>query len=151
MSRLTWHEYFMEVAYSASHRSTCPRRSVGAVIVGANQRILGTGYNGSLPNEPHCIDVGCLLVNGSCKRTIHAEDNAIKYTKLRERAGSTLYCTDLPCPGCAQLIAKSGIAHVIYDRPYKKREKEIVAIFIESGIVCEKLERTSQLVAIDPE
>jgi len=45
-NRPGWHQYFMEMAYLASTRSTCLRRQVGAVIVKDNQ-IISTGYNGA--------------------------------------------------------------------------------------------------------
>jgi dCMP deaminase len=38
-----------------SSRSTCDRKYVGAVIVRDN-RLISTGYNGSLPGQPHCDD-----------------------------------------------------------------------------------------------
>lgn len=37
MNRPTWDEYFMEMATVAAKRSTCLRRSVGAVIVRTNR------------------------------------------------------------------------------------------------------------------
>ncbi|WP_425800600.1 hypothetical protein ACHOLT_11110 [Desulfitobacterium sp. Sab5] len=38
--------YFLDIAYQVASRSTCQRRSVGAVVV-KDRRIKGTGYNGS--------------------------------------------------------------------------------------------------------
>ncbi|HPM02873.1 MAG TPA: deaminase, partial [Candidatus Cloacimonadota bacterium] len=58
-NRPTWHQYFMEMAYLASQRSTCIRRKVGAVIVGDNQ-ILATGYNGAPKHVRHCAETGCM-------------------------------------------------------------------------------------------
>ena len=66
----------MGVAKVVASRSTCPRASVGAVIV-KNKRILSTGYNGASSKEPHCAAVGCLMINNHCERTIHAETNAV--------------------------------------------------------------------------
>ncbi len=76
MKRPNWDQYFLSIAEKVASRSTCPRASVGAVIVRDN-RILSTGYNGSLPSEPHCTEVGCLMINSHCERTIHAETNAV--------------------------------------------------------------------------
>lgn len=58
MTRPSWDEYFMEMAISASRRATCPRKSVGCVLV-RDRAVLETGYNGSPPGKPHCTDVGC--------------------------------------------------------------------------------------------
>jgi deoxycytidylate deaminase len=43
-----WGIYFMQIAKDVAARSTCPRASVGAVIVKDNH-ILSTGYNGAPP------------------------------------------------------------------------------------------------------
>ena len=74
--RIDWHPYFMNIAKEVSSRSTCPRKHVGAVIV-RDRRILSTGYNGSLRGLAHCDDVGCLMEDGHCIATVHAEANAI--------------------------------------------------------------------------
>jgi len=57
MPRPTWDEYFMNIAKQAATRSTCDRKSVGALIVKNNQ-ILATGYNGSLKGTKHCDEIG---------------------------------------------------------------------------------------------
>lgn len=44
--RVSWDEYFMEIAEIVKTRSTCMRRQIGAVIVKDN-RIITTGYNGA--------------------------------------------------------------------------------------------------------
>ena len=59
MDRPNWDDYFMEIAQVVSKRSTCLRRSVGAVIV-KNKQIVATGYNGTPKNLPHCEVTGCL-------------------------------------------------------------------------------------------
>ena len=50
--RKPWPEYFMDIAKDVSTRATCDRKHVGAVIV-RNNRVLSTGYNGSIPGAPH--------------------------------------------------------------------------------------------------
>ena len=52
MQRLPWPEYFMNITYLVSGRSTCTRRKVGAVAV-KDKRILATGYNGAPAGVPH--------------------------------------------------------------------------------------------------
>ena len=61
MARQSWDYYFMTIAKDVAERSTCPRAAVGAVIV-KEHHILSTGYNGAPAGEPHCTDVGCLMV-----------------------------------------------------------------------------------------
>ena len=115
--RKNWDLYFIDIAFQVAERSTCVRRTVGAVIV-KNKRIKGTGYNGSPAGLPHCLDEGCAMQDGHCIRCIHAEPNAILECTPDERQGATLYCTDRPCPECQKLIITSGITKVVYSREY---------------------------------
>ena len=52
---LSWDEYFMSAAFLSSMRSKDPATQVGAVIVNAQRRIVGIGYNG-MPSG--CSDDG---------------------------------------------------------------------------------------------
>jgi deoxycytidylate deaminase len=45
-ARPTWDEYFLDIAFVVSNRSTCDRAHVGALLV-RDRRILATGYNGA--------------------------------------------------------------------------------------------------------
>jgi dCMP deaminase len=108
--RPSWTDYFMSIAEEVGRRSTCKRARVGAVIV-KNNRILVTGYNGSPPGHPHCIDVGCLLEAGRCIRSVHAEQNAIA-TAARYGVGienALIYTTTEPCPRCKLLLDSAGV------------------------------------------
>ena len=58
-NRPTVDEYFMQMAHLVATRSTCLRRSVGAVIV-KDKRVLSTGYNGAPKGMKHCDETGCL-------------------------------------------------------------------------------------------
>ena len=75
-NRISWENYFMNIAREVATRATCDRKMVGAVIV-RGKTILSTGYNGSLRGLPHCDEVGHEMENGHCVRTVHAEANAI--------------------------------------------------------------------------
>lgn len=67
--RIPWDRYFMTIAQVVASRSTCDRKHVGAVIV-RDRTILSTGYNGSLRGLAHCDDVGHMMKDGHCVRTI---------------------------------------------------------------------------------
>ena len=137
--RPDWPFYFMDIAGRVATRSTCPRRSVGAVIV-VNKRILATGYNGAPAGMDHCTDVGCLMVDGHCVRTLHAEQNAIIQAAQFgvSTRGSEIYVTSSPCLNCAKAIINAGIIRVWYWQGYPD---EIASGFLEvAGVDLEKLE-----------
>ncbi len=120
-ARTKWDEYFMNIAQVAATRSTCDRKHVGAVIV-RDRQILSTGYNGSIRGLPHCDDVGHLMDNGHCIRTVHAEANAIVQAAKRgiEIHGATIYTTASPCWDCFKLIAQAGIVRIVYGEFYRE-------------------------------
>ena len=135
--RLTWDEYFMEIAFQTAMRGTCSRRVVGAVVV-KDKRLKGTGYNGSPAGMPHCLEEGCEIKEGHCIRCVHAEPNALLECTPDQRQGATLYVTDYPCPECQKLIIASGIVEVVYARQYDayidwfcKMDKKIVVRALE--------------------
>ena len=117
--RPSWDDYFMQITHQVARRSTCPRAAVGAVIV-RDRRILTTGYNGSPSGLPHCTEVGCLMVNDHCVRTLHAEQNAIIQGALHgvDVSGSSIYVTHQPCLVCAKMIINAGIERVVYAGHY---------------------------------
>lgn len=110
----------MNLAVQAATRSTCPRKHVGAVIV-RDKAVLATGYNGSLRGLPHCTDVGCLMDNGHCVRTVHAEANAILQAARHgvRIEGSEIFVTASPCWDCFKLITNAGIVKVLYGEFYR--------------------------------
>ncbi|WP_243116797.1 deoxycytidylate deaminase [Heliophilum fasciatum] len=115
--RKDWDRYFIDIAFEVGSRSTCPRRFVGAVIV-KDKKIKATGYNGSPPQLPHCLDEGCLMRDNHCVRTIHAEVNALMECDPEDRINATIYVTDRPCAECSKLIIAAGITRVVYARDY---------------------------------
>lgn len=120
MARASWDEYFMNIARVVATRATCDRKHVGAVIV-RERSILATGYNGSIRGLPHCDEVGHLMEEGHCVRTVHAEANAIaQAARYGARIdGSSIYVTASPCWGCFRLIANSGIARIAFGEFYR--------------------------------
>lgn len=118
--RTDWANYFMDIARLVATRATCDRLHVGAVLV-ADKRVLSTGYNGSLKGEPHCDDVGHLMVGGGCVRTVHAEANAIAHAARSgvRLDGATLYVTHRPCFACLKLVRSAGISRIVYGEEYR--------------------------------
>jgi dCMP deaminase len=114
IKRPSWDEYFLKLAMLASERATCPRMHCGCVLV-KDRFVLATGYNGSLPGQPHCEDDGCLIVDNHCVRTNHAEINAlVQATKHGVNiVGSTAYITNMSCTTCAKALIAAGIKRVV--------------------------------------
>ncbi len=136
--RPDWDQYFFEVARVVASRSTCNRAAVGCVIV-RERRILTTGYNGAPTGLPHCDDVGHLIENGHCIRTLHAEQNALIQAALHgvSTRGATLYVTHQPCFTCAKMIVNAGIVRVVHGRGYESPQS--LQLFDEAGIRHEAL------------
>lgn len=125
--RPSWDEYFLDIVSLVARRSTCLRRSVGAVLV-KDRRILSTGYNGAPSGLRHCAEIGCLrkklnISSGErhelC-RGLHAEQNAIIQSAYHGVSvkGATLYCTNHPCIICSKMIINAGIVRIVYKDGY---------------------------------
>ncbi len=126
--RVSWDEYFMEIAEIVKTRSTCIRRQIGAVIVKDN-RIITTGYNGAPSGCRHCTEIGSCyrqehnIPSGErhelC-RAIHAEQNAIiQAAKIGNTTdGATIYVTNQPCVICAKMCINAGIKRIVYKDGY---------------------------------
>jgi dCMP deaminase len=109
----------MQIARTVATRATCPRASVGAVLV-RDHRILTTGYNGAPRGVTHCTQAGCLLVNDHCARATHAEANAIVQGALHGVGlqDATAYCTHQPCVNCSKLLISAGVTKIVYQDSY---------------------------------
>ncbi|MGX7051135.1 deaminase [Leuconostoc palmae] len=119
-NRISWDQYFIAQAAILSTRSTCTRLHVGAIIV-QNNRIIASGYNGSVSGTPHCTEVGDLIVDGHCVRAVHAEQNALmQAAQMGIRVdGSEVYVTDVPCVHCTKLLLQAGIKKINFMRNYR--------------------------------
>ena len=132
---------FMMMAMTVSLRGTCPRLSVGAIIVKHNH-VVSTGYNGAPSGLPHCTH-GPDEPEGGCKDTVHAEANAIAFAAregIATRRG-TIYCTHSPCIECAKLIVSAGINRLVYMIPY--RDEAPLKLLRAAGLKVEKVEPES--------
>lgn len=136
----------MEIAHLVATRATCPRRSVGAVLV-KERRILATGYNGAPRGIAHCPDEGqgqfnewpsgCLKA-GHCIRALHAEQNALLSAAMigTPCAGATIYVTCQPCNMCAKMLINAGIESIIYEGDYP--DQISLDLFTEAGMLLNR-------------
>jgi dCMP deaminase len=132
--RKSKHEYYLGIAKEVAERSTCFRRSIGAIIIRDDQ-IISTGYVGAPRKTKDSFEHGsCLrdklqIPHGQryelC-RSVHAEQNAIINAA---RAGVSLLGGDMyiygkiygkntpidafPCFICKKMVINAGIERVI--------------------------------------
>lgn len=143
--RPSWDDYFMDIAGLIARRSTCLRRSVGAVLV-RDRRILATGYNGAPSGLQHCLDRGCLreqlrIPSGErhelC-RGLHAEQNAVIQAALHGVSvkGACLYCTNHPCVICIKMLINAGIVKIVFREGYLDQMAKDMSV--EAGIEVEQ-------------
>lgn len=127
--RPDWDEYGLALAKTVSLRADCRRAQHGAVILGTDHRVVGTGYNGYPAGVPGCLEGACprglVLPSqlphrapydagvGRCD-AVHAEANALLHADRREVRGGTMYHTGAPCHGCRVLMAGSGLARALW-------------------------------------
>lgn len=115
---------YMGLAWWHASFSKDPKTHVGAQIVSADNVPLGSGYNGPprrtkdedvnwsrdpLPDDP---DGQYGLTKHDV--VIHAEKNAIRFSRGLDLTNATLYVTALPCPSCMDDIILEGIGRVCY-------------------------------------
>lgn len=148
MPRISWDEYFLEIAKTASKRASCLRgKKVGAVLVREKQ-ILATGYNGAPKGVKDCLELNyCIREQNRLKsgerleycRATHAEQNAVAQAASQGVAtkGAILYTTRFPCVLCAKLLINAGIKEIVF----LEDEKDDLSkgILEEAGIKTRKL------------
>jgi len=145
MKRLTRDEYFLAISNIVAARATCDRRWCGCVLVVAGE-IIATGYNGAPSGLAECDETGHLLVRGDdgsdhCKRSIHAEQNAMYQAKRHHRNldGATAYINATPCEICLSELLKWGVKRIVCGSVYRNVEhKEMTSKLITAwGAVIE--------------
>lgn len=145
-----YYTYYRTVLLATTELSTCTRVQVGAIIV-RDGRILVSGYNGSMPGQPHCTDIftpeRIELMKPeeyseahrlfSLHNEGHAEMSAISTAaKFGIAVGDCeMAVTHTPCPMCAKSIIIAGIQKVMYLEVYD-REPEGLALLQKCGIEC---------------
>lgn len=125
---------FINVTDSLKELSKCTRLKVCCIIV-KNNRIISTGVNGTPKGFRNCCEEFPLYKRNSPSYIkehhkfsdayeVHAEQNAIlelgRNTSIDNYEDLELFCSTCPCPGCAKLIAQSGIKKVYYAHEYDR-------------------------------
>jgi deoxycytidylate deaminase len=134
--------YYMAVADAVQLGADCTGTQVGALLV-LDNRIIGTGYNGTPSGFTNCRDRGCVRcydsflfregrqdemsdpahISGQALDRcicVHAEQNAI-VTAARfgiEVQRATLYTTQSPCFGCLKESLQAGLNRLVFKNVY---------------------------------
>lgn len=147
----SWHQHFIDMAQLVADKSKDRSTKVGAVIVGPENEVRSTGYNG-FPRKVN---------DNACERhlrpekydyTEHAERNAI-YNAARvgiPLSGCTLYLnwTPIPCPDCTRALIQSGISRIVgpdrtfpnHGKDWHKTFEHSMAMIREAGVTIEVME-----------
>ena len=143
-----WDEYFLKLAMLASERATCPRMHCGCVLV-KDKHVIATGYNGSIPGDQHCEDIGCLIVDNHCVRTNHAEMNALTQAAKwgNSMDGGIAYVTNMPCTTCAKALIAAGIKRVVIFSDY--HGTLATEFFSKGGVKIDKIAMPSKEIVYD--
>jgi dCMP deaminase len=141
----------MSIANAAAELGTCPRANVGCCLVKDNH-VIATGYNGSIPGQAHCTELGCMVIDGHCQRTLHAEQNAILDCARRgiSSVGTVLYTTHYPCMVCTRFLLAAGVSKIIYLHPYRNEDNPFFEL-MNAEQMNEPLMRTEKEVRISYE
>jgi dCMP deaminase len=134
--RPTWDEYFKQITYLVSTRSSCEKLNVGCLFVKDN-RIIAQGYNGYIAGCEHKM----VIKDNHNIGTIHAEQNAI--TDCAKRGVScdkcVAYISHYPCFNCMKLMVSCGICEIKYIDDYKN-DPLVNDLANEAKIQIKKLE-----------
>jgi dCMP deaminase len=118
-----WDTYYMSMAYLCATRSKDPDTHVGAVIVGPDNEVRSTGYNG-LPRDMDDDKPERFARPEKYLWFEHAERNAI-YNAARVGIplfGCRIYVCGLPCCDCSRAIVQSGISVVVTDHDWDEAD-----------------------------
>ena len=120
MSKRGWDDYFTSLCYFVAKKSKDPSTKFGAIIVGPDNEIRSTGFNGL----PRGIKETKERLTSPEKYgwIVHAETNAI-YNAARmglSVSGCRIYIQETPCPECTKAIIQSGIKEIITHAAWQK-------------------------------
>jgi dCMP deaminase len=151
---LSWDDYFMGVALLSAMRSKDPSTQVGACIVNAKKRIVGTGYNGwvnGVENDAFPWSREGKSLDTKYPYVCHAEINAILNSR-QNLEGCTLYVALFPCSDCAKAIVQSGIIEVVYVSDKHAKLDSFIAgrkILETAGTKLRELKIKKSLIKLD--
>jgi len=144
-----WDQYFLDMCLFVANKSKDPSTKVGAVIVGPDNEVRGTGYNG-FPRGIHDTEARLKDRDTKIKLVVHAEMNAVLAAARVgiPLLGSTMYIWAFdaktkqtwggpPCTRCAVEMIQAGIAEVRVPVPKGIPERWQADLDYSRGILLE--------------
>ncbi len=131
-------EHLLSIAVDQAARCNCRKTAVGAIIV-RDDRIVSTGYNGTIAGFANCIDGGCPrcadpnVESGTALDRcicVHAEQNALlAAARFGVRVeGATCWVTNEPCLDCTKQRIQAELAGVYFWKAYQLPHAESQAV-----------------------
>ena len=176
----TWkrHDFYMRLAQVVESGAKCLGSHVGAVIV-RDDRVLGSGYNGTPAGYPNCTDTerGCRRCALRAERPdaglagklydiclcVHAEQNAMATAARFGTAidGGILYTTLQPCFNCLKELMQVRLRGVVFGREWQAGHPDyawvaeeyarLVDHYRTGGSLFARLAREEPLPAVEAE
>ena len=136
ITRPTFEQIYMRLAFSLAERSTCSRKKVGSVISTTDFRqIIAIGYNGNASGLPNHCDFPD--ESGSCG-CLHSVDNLCLSCSSPRETKKIVFITAIPCRMCSKrLINLGGVIKVYFSQDY--RDRSGLDLLESVGIVVENL------------
>jgi dCMP deaminase len=172
------HDFYMRLAMVVETGAKCLGSHVGAVVVRDN-RVLGSGYNGTPAGYPNCTEaeLGCRRCAIRIEQPnaglagklydiclcVHAEQNAMLTAARFGMAmdGAVLYTTVQPCFNCLKELMQVRIRGVIFRREWEARHPDyawvaneyerLVSHYRSAGNQFARLEQDVDLPAVQLE
>lgn len=118
MARPTMVDIAMHMAEELTKRATCQKAAVGAAILDAEGRVIGSGYNGVPRGYIHCTEIDCggakMPAGSDSCMAVHAEKNAILNCKGLLDDARMMVVTRAPCLPCTKFLANTNIETIYY-------------------------------------
>lgn len=110
--KLSWDEYFMNIAEAVATKSKDPSSKMGCVIVDKNKRVVSLGYNGLVQGAE---ESKMTLSERPMKYyfAIHSEMNALIFAH-QDLTGCTIYNRVATCENCLKYCLQAGIKRFVY-------------------------------------
>lgn len=97
------------------------------------------------PDCNELLEGGHLFIEGHCRRTLHAEENALLQCALdgTSPVGATVFTTASPCWDCAKRLVRVDVERVVHGAEYGSRyglSADAVELLERAGIAVEHLD-----------